>query len=248
MKISIVGYGQMGRLIEQIAVSRGIEVCSIIDPFQKDATHKQFCDEAMKDVDTCICFSQPDVAIKNIEDACHWRKQMVIGTTGWTEHMAEIEKKINAQNLGMVYSSNFSIGVNIFFKMVEQAAQIINKFDIYDIMGFEGHHLKKRDSPSGTAETIANILLKNIDRKTELYADKLDRKVKPEELHFASLRGGYIPGTHQVLFDSEADTIELKHVVRNRTGLATGAVYAAEWIVGRQGLYTEADMMKELVG
>ena len=248
MKISIVGYGQMGRLIEKIAVSRGIEVCSIIDPFQKDATHKQFCDEAMKGVDTCICFSQPDVAIKNIEDACLWRKQMVIGTTGWTEHMPEIEKRIVAQKLGMVYSSNFSIGVNIFFKMVEQAAQIINKFDIYDIMGFEGHHLKKRDSPSGTAETIANILLKNIDRKTELYPEKLDRKVKPEELHFASLRGGYIPGTHQVLFDSEADTIELKHVVRNRTGLATGAVYAAEWIVGRQGLYTEADMMKELVG
>lgn len=248
MKISIIGYGQMGRLIEKIATDRGIEIGSIIDPFQPEATHKEFCESAMKGIDVCISFSQPSSAIKNIEDACKWGKQLVIGTTGWADKMSEIEKIITEKNLGLVYSSNFSIGVNVFFKLVEQAAKVIDSFDIYDVMGFEAHHMKKRDSPSGTAVTIANILMENIERKKALYTDKLDRKVKPEELHFASIRGGHIPGTHKVLFDSEADTIELTHTARNRSGFAAGAVYAAEWVVGKKGVFTEADMMKELVG
>lgn len=247
MRLSIIGYGKMGQLIEQCATQRNLEVVSTIDPFHPQATHKEFNESSMKDVDVCICFSQPDAAIKNIEDACQWKKHVVIGTTGWTDEMPRIKELVNQSNIGLVYSSNFSIGVNIFFKIIEQASQILNKFDVYDILGYEAHHNRKLDSPSGTAITIGNILLDNIDRKKSLVDEKLDRKIEPDELHFASMRGGSIPGTHSVLFDSEFDTIELKHTARNRLGFATGAVIAAEWVADKKGLFTEQDMMNQLL-
>lgn len=247
MKISIVGYGKMGQLIEQAALDRGTEVVSTIDPFNPQATHKSLTDEAMAGVDVCICFSQPDVAFSNIADICHWKKRAVIGTTGWVDRMADVEKMVKEADTGLVYSSNFSIGVNIFFRLVELAGQVMNKFDVYDVLGYEAHHNRKMDSPSGTAVTISNILLNNIDRKTSVVEEKLDRKIEPHELHFASMRGGNIPGTHSVMFDSDFDTIELKHTARSRLGFAIGAVVAAEWIQDKKGLYTEADMMKQLL-
>lgn len=248
MKLSIVGYGQMGQLIEQCAINRNLEIASIIDPFHPKATHKEFSDSAMANVDVCICFTQPDAAMGNIENACKYKKNAVIGTTGWTGQMDIVRQMVEKQEVGLVYSSNFSIGVNIFFKLIEQAAQVMNQFDVYDVMAFEAHHNKKMDSPSGTATTMANILLKNLERKSKVVEEKLDRKIDPEELHFASMRGGHIPGTHSVLFDSEFDTIELKHTARNRLGFATGAVLASEWINGKKGLFTESDMMKQLLG
>ncbi|MBU2510466.1 4-hydroxy-tetrahydrodipicolinate reductase [bacterium] len=248
MNISIIGYGKMGQLIEQCARERDLGVKSIIDPFHPQATHKEFTEDAMKGVDTCICFTQPDVAFSNIENICKYKKHGVIGTTGWTGQMKEVEKIVKSSGTGLVYSSNFSIGVNIFFKLIEQASKVFNAFDVYDILGYEAHHNRKMDSPSGTATTIANIILENIDRKKTIFEDRLNRKIEPEELHFASMRGGSIPGTHTVLFDSEFDTIELKHTARNRLGFATGAVIASEWIAGKKGLFTESDMMKQLLG
>ncbi len=247
MKISIIGHGQMGRLVEQCARERKIEIISIIDPFQVGATHQEFDETAMKDVDVCICFTQPKVALANIQDACRWKKQIVIGTTGWTDQMPQVKQMIEEHGVGLVYSSNFSVGVNIFFKLIEEASRIIDKFEVYDILGYEAHHKRKLDSPSGTAATIAKILLANIERKTTVFEDKLDRKIKPDELHFASMRGGSIPGTHVVQFDSEFDTIELKHTARNRLGFATGSILAAEWILGKTGLYTETDMMNQML-
>lgn len=247
MKLSIVGYGKMGQLIEQAAIERGAEVVSTIDPFNPNATHKDFCEEAMNGVEACICFSQPDVALSNIEDICRWKKQGIIGTTGWVDRMADVEKMVKDADVGLVYSSNFSIGVNIFFKLIEMAAQVMDKFDIYDIFGYEAHHNRKMDSPSGTAVTITNILLENLKRKTSVCEEKLDRKIEPHELHFASMRGGNVPGTHAVLFDSDFDTIEMKHTARSRSGFAMGSVIAAEWILDKKGLFTESDMMKQLV-
>ena len=247
MKVSIIGYGKMGQLIEKAALEKKFEVVSTIDPFHPAATHKAFSDEAMLGVDVCICFSQPAVALENIADACRWKKQVVVGTTGWVEQMEQVEQMVNENGVGLVYSSNFSIGVNIFFKIIELASQVINKFDVYDILGYEAHHNRKLDSPSGTAVTIGNILLDNIERKTEVFEEKLDRKIEPHELHFSSMRGGNIPGTHAVLLDSEFDTIELKHTARSRTGFAVGSVIAAEWILDKKGLFTEADMMKQLL-
>ena len=247
MKISIIGYGKMGQLIEKAALERKVEVVSTIDPFHPDATFKSFSDEAMHGVDVCICFSQPAAAMENMTDACRWQKQVVVGTTGWVDQMDQVEQMVYENGVGLVYSSNFSIGVNIFFKMIELASQVINKFDVYDILGYEAHHNRKLDSPSGTAVTIGNILLDNIERKSTIFKDKLDRKIEPHELHMASMRGGNIPGTHAVLLDSEFDTIELKHTARSRTGFAVGAVIAAEWILDKKGLFTEADMMKQLL-
>jgi 4-hydroxy-tetrahydrodipicolinate reductase len=247
MKLSIIGYGKMGQLIEQAALERGAEIISTIDPFNPKASHKSVSEESMKGVDVCICFSQPDAAMGNIADACRWKKQVVVGTTGWVDKMSEVEVMVNENDVGLVYSSNFSIGVNIFFRLIELAGQVMNKFDVYDILGYEAHHNRKIDSPSGTAVTISNILLENIDRKTTVFEEKLDRKIDPHELHFSSMRGGNIPGTHAVLFDSEFDTIELKHTARSRTGFAVGSVIAAEWIQDKKGLFTEADMMKQLL-
>ena len=247
MKIAIVGYGQMGQLIEKCALERGMEVASIIDPTHPSATHREFSDKAMADVEVCICFTQPDVALRNIEEGCRAKKQIVIGTTGWLDKMQYVKDLVSQNDVGLVYSSNFSVGVNIYFKLLEQAAQIINQFDMYDILGFEAHHKRKRDSPSGTAATIGNILLHNIERKEKLVVDALNRKIAPNELHMASLRGGHIPGTHTVLFDSEADTIELKHTARSRMGFAMGAVLASQWILDKKGTYTETDMMQQIL-
>lgn len=247
MKLAIVGYGRMGQLVEKCAIERNLEVASIIDPFHPKATHKEFSDSAMADVDVCVCFTQPDAAMGNIENACKYKKNAVVGTTGWIGQMETVKKMVDDHGVGLVYSSNFSIGVNIFFKLIEQAAQVMNQFDVYDVMAFEAHHNKKMDSPSGTATTMANLLIKNLERKSTIVEEKLDRKIEANELHFVSMRGGHIPGTHAVLFDSEFDTIELKHTARNRLGFATGAVLASEWINGKKGLYTESDMMKQML-
>ena len=248
MKIAIVGYGQMGQLIEKCLSERNMEVISIIDPVHPSATCREFSEEAVEGVDVCICFTQPEAAIKNIEDACRAKKQIVIGTTGWLDQMQYVRDLVSKSGVGLVYSSNFSVGVNIYFKLIEQAAQVINKFDMYDVLGFETHHMLKRDSPSGTATTIGKLLLNNIERKKRLVENRLDRKIAPDELHMASLRGGYVPGTHTILFDSEADTIELKHTARNRTGFAMSAVLASQWILDKKGTYTETDMMKQILG
>jgi len=213
MKIAIIGYGRMGKLIEKVSEERQAQVTSIIDPFSPEAAYKGISDDSMEGVDVCICFTQPDAALDNIKDICRFKKQIVIGTTGWIDRMPEVEQMVSESGIGMVYSSNFSIGVNIFFKLIEQAGQIMNQFDVYDILCYEAHHNKKIDSPSGTASTIAGILLENINRKSKMVTNRLDRKIEDDELHFASMKGGHITGTHSVLFDSEFDTIELKQTI-----------------------------------
>ena len=247
MKIAIVGYGKMGQLVEQSARERGIEIGSTIDPVQPAATHQSINEESMQGIDVCVCFTQPDVAIQNIQDVCKWKKQAVIATTGWTQRMADVEKMVSEAGIGLVYSSNFSIGVNIFFRLIELSSQIFDKFEVYDVFGYEAHHNRKMDSPSGTAVTMSKIILDNISRKEKACEEKLDRKIEPSEFHFASMRGGYVPGTHAVSFDSEFDTIELKHTARNRLGFANGSILAAQWILDKKGLFTESDMMNQLL-
>ncbi|MGK0290225.1 MAG: 4-hydroxy-tetrahydrodipicolinate reductase, partial [bacterium] len=185
---------------------------------------------------------------QNIEQACEWKKQIVMATTGWVDEMERVRAMIKEAGIGMVYSSNFSLGVNIFFKLLENAGKIINQFDDYDIMAYELHHNRKLDSPSGTAKTMGDILLNTIDRKDKLAEEKLDRKIEDNELHFASVRGGDVPGTHVIQFDSSFDSIELKHTARNRTGFASGSIVAAQWIADKKGLFTEEDMMRQIVG
>ena len=248
MNIAIIGYGKMGHEIEKAAKARGITVKSIIDKSENNAAYKEINEQSMRDVDVCIDFTNPDAVLDNIKKILKFRKNIVVGTTGWHDKIAEAKNIVKNSKTGLIYASNFSIGVNVFLKIIEDAAKIINKIDAYDIYGYEMHHNNKIDSPSGTAKTIGEILIENIKRKNKLLFEKIDRKIEPNELHFASVRAGSIPGTHVVGFDSSADTIELKHVARNREGFALGAVMAAQWIQNKKGFYDINDMMKSILG
>jgi len=247
MNISLIGYGNMGHEIEKAAKAKGINVKSIVDISDKNATHKEINDESMRNVDVCIDFTNPNAVIENIKQISKFKKNIVVGTTGWYEKTDEAKRIVKKNNIGLIYASNFSIGVNVFFKLIENAAKIIDRINAYDVYGYELHHSKKADSPSGTAKSIGEILIRNIKRKNRLLFDKIDRKIEPNELHFASVRAGSIPGTHVVGFDSSADTIELKHTARNREGFALGAVMAAQWINGRKGFYSIGDMVRSIM-
>ncbi|MBI4452064.1 4-hydroxy-tetrahydrodipicolinate reductase [Candidatus Woesearchaeota archaeon] len=234
MKIAIVGYGKMGHEVEKIANARGITVASIIDPTERNATHREINAQSMENVDVCIDFTMPDAVIGNLKQISKFEKNIVVGTTGWGNNLDEARSIVDKSNIGLIYAPNFSIGVNVFFKIIENAARMINNIEDYDVYGYELHHSKKLDSPSGTAKSIEQILLRNIKRK--------------KHVPFASVRSGFIPGTHVVGFDSSADTIELKHTARNREGFAIGAIMAAQWIQNKKGLYSISDMMNELIG
>ena len=171
-----------------------------------------------------------------------------LGTTGWYDKKDEVEDRVRQAKIGYLYGPNFSLGAHLFFRLVEEAAAVINPFQDYDISAYEIHHKRKKDSPSGTALKIADIILKSNTRKTNLVVDRLDRSIEEKELHFASVRGGENPGVHTVVLDSEADTIELVHRVRNRKGFALGAVLAAEWLVGKQGFFTVEHFIDEILG
>ncbi|MFT4303684.1 MAG: 4-hydroxy-tetrahydrodipicolinate reductase [Candidatus Woesearchaeota archaeon] len=246
VKIAIVGYGKMGKLIEKVAISKGHEIVSIIDPIQ-EKTAKEISVSTLNGADVCIDFTHPSVIIDNIRKYCELKVNAVIGTTGWYDRKDEIEAMVSDAGIGLIWSGNFSIGVNAYFKVVEFAAKLFNNVPDYDVMGNEFHHKNKADSPSGTASMVTDILVNNIDRKEKVVTDRFDRPPLKNELHFASVRGGSIPGIHQVLFDSEADTIELKHTARNREGFAYGSVLAAEFIFDKKGFFGINDLMDTII-
>ena len=248
MKISIVGLGKMGSLVQKTAQEENIEVVSTIDPHQKDADFSEIDEKSLQKTDVCICFTQPVVALENIEKIARLKKKIVMATTGWEDKLEQAKKIIQQSKTAMIYASNFSIGVNIFFKLVEESSKIINHFADYDVLGWEMHHNRKLDSPSGTAKTIVNSLLENIQRKKKAVYDKLDRKITADELHFASIRGGDIAGTHSIGYESEFDSIELKHTAKTRLGFAKGALIAARWLMSKkEGFFTEKDLMDYLL-
>jgi 4-hydroxy-tetrahydrodipicolinate reductase len=243
MKLAIIGYGRMGYEIEAIARSRSHEVITF--DTQCKADFCEITEENMKGVDVAIDFTIPETAISNTKILNNLKINTVMGTTGWYNKTADMKKA--AKDIGFIWSGNFSIGVNLFFNILEKASKIMNKVQEYDVLAYEAHHNKKKDSPSGTANMMADILIKNLDKKDKLVTERLDRPIKENELHFASIRGGSIPGTHSIQFDSAADNIELKHTARNRSGFALGAVLAAEWVKGKKGFFNINDFMKELL-
>jgi 4-hydroxy-tetrahydrodipicolinate reductase len=249
MKIALIGYGRMGKMIEGIAKAKGHEIVSTIDPVAPGASHAKICAEALAGAQVAVEFSIPQTVVGNIEAALKLGVPLVVGTTGWLGRLEEVRAMVDSAKGRLVYGANYSIGVNLFYKMVAEAARLMNGFPMYDVGGFESHHNQKADSPSGTAKSLAAIILRNIERKKTLVGDCLaERKIEPSELHFASLRLGAVPGTHTIAFDSAADTIELTHTARNREGFAAGAVMAAEWLLssGRVGLVPVEDMFAAL--
>ncbi len=246
MKIALIGYGRMGKEIAAVARVKGMEVVSI-DP-KEEADFKEISASSMKGVDVAIDFTHPSVVVENIRALAALGVDVVVGTTGWYGRMGEVEEIARKSNIGLIWSGNFSIGVNVFFRVVENAAVLIDSLPEYDISVHEVHHSKKADSPSGTAHMIGDIILKSMGRKTAMTTESLSRPIRPEELHVTSERVGSIPGIHTVTIDSNADTIELRHTARTRSGFALGAVMAAQFIYGKKGMYSIDDLMNTLVG
>lgn len=247
MKLAIIGYGNMGKEVEKAALKKNHTILHKIDPQAQGADATEITPESLSEAEVCIEFTHPDSAVENIKKVVEIGVPIVVGTTKWFDHLNEIEKLIKEKNGSLLYAPNFSLGMNIFFKICEAAAKIMNNFEEYDVGGMESHHNRKADAPSGTAKKISQILIDNIDRKKTSVFHLGDRKIKPDELHFSFLRTGAVPGTHQIVFDADPDSITLTHTARSRQGFAAGAVTAAEWIVDKKGIFSFDEMMNELL-
>jgi 4-hydroxy-tetrahydrodipicolinate reductase len=234
MKIALIGYGKMGHEIEAVALEQGETVACTFDVGNPVNTSD------LADVDVCIEFSTPDTAIQNIRVALEAKKDIVVGTTGWYPRLSEIRPLV--KDSGLLYSPNFSIGVNMTFRLASALAEMMNNNPQYDAYIHEWHHRQKADSPSGTALKLAEILLSKLERKTKMETARVDGKIDPAALHVSSTRVGTVAGTHIVGFESDADSIEIKHVAKSRRGFAMGAVRAAQWLKGRKGVYTMDDV------
>lgn len=248
MRIALIGYGKMGREVELGATQKGHSIVARIDPVAAEGHMREVSAAALEAADVCIEFTQPDAAVRNAQQVARLNKPIVVGTTGWYGHLAEVEKSVLEAGSALVYAPNFSLGVNLFYRIAETAAVLFNRFEEYDVCGLEMHHRKKVDSPSGTARKLEEIVLKSFPRKNRLLSDSVNRAIEPEEFHLVSLRAGHFPGTHSLKFDAAADTVELTHTARSRAGFASGALLAAEWIVGRKGFYTFEQVLEDLLG
>jgi 4-hydroxy-tetrahydrodipicolinate reductase len=236
MKIGLIGYGKMGKAIEEIAIERGHEIVLRIS----SATRADMTAENLQKADVLIEFTKPDVAEENITTCLNASVPTVCGTTGWGEGVGKAKVLATAQDTSFLWASNFSIGVNIFFEINKALAAMMNEQPSYDVMVEEIHHTHKKDSPSGTAITIAEQILANLRRKKHW---KEAEEVQPEELQIIAKRIDPCPGTHSVKYSSEIDDIEIIHTAHSRKGFALGAVLAAEFIATRKGAYTMQDVL-----
>ena len=237
MKIALIGYGKMGKTIERIAIERGHEIVSVIDVDNID----DFDSEAFKSADVAIEFTAPAVALSNYRRAFASGVAVVSGTTGWTEELPALKKEIEAGGNTLFWSSNFSIGVNIFMAVNKYLASIMNQFPNYNVEMTEVHHTQKLDAPSGTAITLAEGILENLERKTNWH---LETESKPTDIAIKAIREGQVPGIHTIRYDSDVDFIEIRHELKNRESLALGAVVAAEFTVGKKGFLGMENLLK----
>jgi 4-hydroxy-tetrahydrodipicolinate reductase len=231
MKIALLGYGKMGQTIERIALERGHEIVLKKDEFN---TY-----EGLSNADVAIDFSIPAVAVENISNCFYANVPVISGTTGWLDRFEEMVALCEEKKGAFISSSNFSLGVNLFFGLNEYLAKMMSKFDSYKVDMEEIHHTQKLDAPSGTAISLAKGVINNSD-----YTNWTLGEAKENLIHIEALRIGDVPGTHTVTYNSKVDSIEIKHTAHNRDGFALGAVIAAEWIVGKQGVFTMKDVLE----
>lgn len=242
MKIALIGYGKMGQAIHSLAANHQV---IIIDPNHPDANFTEINSDSLQGIDVAIDFTHPDCIMSNIEAVVTNGTNLVVGTTGWYDQMDKVQELVNQNGVGFLWASNFSIGVHMFWRILEKAAQEFANHPEYDVFGHEFHHNQKADSPSGTARSTAEIVLENSPSKSEISYETSHQKIEPTTLHFSSTRGGNVPGTHSIYFDSEADTIEITHTARSRHGFALGAVKCAEWLQGKTGFFTIEDYLNQ---
>jgi len=230
MKIALLGYGKMGQVIEKIALQRGHEIVvrkAIGDSF-----------DGLENATVAIDFSAPDAAVENISTALKIGIPVISGTTGWIHDYDKMVQLCNEKNSAFISSSNFSLGVNIFFELNSYLAKIMSKFEDYKVGIEEIHHTQKLDAPSGTAISLAKGIIENSN-----YTNWTLENPKSDDILIEAKRIENVPGTHTVTYNSDIDIIEIKHLAHNREGFALGAVIAAEWIVGKKGVYTMKDVL-----
>lgn len=242
MKLALVGYGRMGRAVEAVAVEVGHEVVARID------AGDDLDERALAGAEVAIDFTLPEAAVPNIRKVARAGVDVVVGTTGWYDELDEARKAVEDAGTGLIYAPNFSVGVQFFFRAARALAELVDAVDLYDVHVHEAHHRHKVDHPSGTARSLADILVASVGRKTEWREGPPEGAPDPDVLWVTSTRAGEIPGTHVVGVEGPDDTLELTHQARGRTGFARGAVSAATWIRGRRGVYTIDDMMNESFG
>jgi 4-hydroxy-tetrahydrodipicolinate reductase len=227
MNLALIGYGKMGKLVERLAPEQGIAVGLKLDEFN-NASFEGITRENFGGIDVAIDFSIPGAAVENIERISALGVNLVVGTTGWFEHLNRVRKVIEKNNTGLVWSPNFSIGVNAFFRLAAEAARLMANETAYEAWAYEIHHSAKKDAPSGTLWKLV---------------EEMKKAGYPRGIDTSSNRAGAHPGTHEIGFDSPADTITLRHTARSREGFAQGALRAASWIAGKKGFYEFSDIV-----
>ena len=230
MKIALLGYGKMGKVIEKIALERGHEIVL------KKGSQNNF--EGLLEADIAIDFSLPHVAVEIITECLNNNIAVVSGTTGWLEHYNTIVQLCEEKNGSFIYGSNFSLGVNIFFELNAYLAKLMKNLGQYKVSMEEIHHTQKLDAPSGTAITLAEGIINNSN-----YTNWTLDTPKENEIKIEAKRIGTVPGTHSIFYDSPVDQIEIKHTAHNREGFALGSVVAAEWLIGKKGVFTMKDVL-----
>jgi 4-hydroxy-tetrahydrodipicolinate reductase len=230
MKIALLGYGKMGKVIERIALERGHEIV-----LKKDQNNTF---EGLSIADVAIDFSVPDSAVANISECLNNGIPVISGTTGWLADYPKMVQLCEEKNGSFIYASNFSLGVNVFFELNEYLAKMMANLKQYNVSMEEIHHIQKLDAPSGTAITLAEGVIKHTD-----YANWTLETPISNEIHIEAKRIENVPGTHSIFYDSEVDQIEIKHTAHSREGFALGAVVAAEWLVGKKGVFTMKDVL-----
>ena len=238
MNIALIGYGKMGKAIEEIAISRGH---SVVVKFNSQNPLES---SQLRTTDVAIEFSQPDLALKHIKLCADGQIPIVVGTTAWEEHLAEIINHIDKREASLIYSSNFSIGVNLFFEMNKHLARLMNDKTDYVASITEIHHAQKIDAPSGTAVTLAKDLISNHPTYLSWKLTGQSQNMEKSDLPISAIREENVPGTHIISYTSEIDTLTIEHKAHNRKGFALGAIIAAEFIHKKKGVYTMSDILK----
>lgn len=236
MKIALIGYGKMGKTIEKFAVERNHEIVLKIS----SSNIHEMTPEAIKNADVVIEFTQPHAALENVSKVLTVGVPCVSGTTGWNDDFEKAYNLAKANNTAILVSSNFSLGVNIFFEINKQLAKLMNPYPEYEVKVAETHHTQKKDAPSGTAITITEQIIEGLNRKNKW---ELDTMSSAESIEIDAFRIENVPGTHVVNYSSPIDDIEIKHTAHNRDGFALGALIAAEYLVGKQGVFSMKDVL-----
>lgn len=245
MNVALVGYGKMGRAVEAVCRERGHEVVLCLDS-ESNPGGEGLTAEALGDVEVAIDFSHPDAVARNVSRVTDHGVDMVVGTTGWLERLDEVRGEVEGAGTALLWAPNFSLGVQLFFRLARLAGRLAEGLEEYDVHVSETHHRHKVDHPSGTARHVAEILLEELGRK-ERWEERLPDggPVDPAVLQVSAVRAGENPGTHVVGLEGPEDRLELRHEARGRGGFARGAVAAAEWVRGRTGVFTIDDMLAE---